>query len=309
MEGQLDPTLYTSHEGLIFYKGKICISSTSLLREVILRQRHDSPLGGYSEYHKTLKKVRADFFWPGLRAFVCKFVSECDVRLQVKGENVAPTGLLQLLPIPEKIWTEIAMDFIDGLPRSQGYDTIMVILDRLSKYAHFLLLSHPYSASSVARLFLDNIFKLHGMPISIVNDRDPIFTSTFWQELFKLQGTQLKLSSAYHPQTDGQSEVLNRCLGNYLRCFVGARPKDWVKWLSPAEWWYNTNTHSAIGMTPFEVVDGSPPPRLTSYIKGITWVRAMDDHLKSRDQIARILKEKLEEAQQCMKRQADLHRT
>lgn len=102
----------------------------------------------------------------------------------------------------------------------------MVVVNRLSKYAHFLPLSRPYSAASVARLFLDHIFKLHGMPFSIVSDRDPVFTSTFWQELFQLQGTQLKHSSAYHPQTDGQTNVVNRCLENYRRCSVGARPKD-----------------------------------------------------------------------------------
>lgn len=140
-------------------------------------------------------------------------------------------------PFQKKNWTDVSMDFTDGLPRSQGYEVIFVVVDRLSKYIHFLPLTHPYTASTVARLFLDNIFELHVMPLSIVSDRAAVFTSTFWRELFRLHGTQLKHSSEYHLQTDGQSEVVNRCLKNYLCCFTGTtRPKDWAKWLSLAEW-------------------------------------------------------------------------
>ena len=104
------------------------------------------------------------------------------------------------------------MDFIKGLPKSNGKDVIIVVVDRLSKYAHFMALSHPYSAVTVAQLFLTHIFKLHGLPSSIISDRDPIFVSSFWEELFKLQGVELLKLTSYHPQTDGQSEVVNRCL-------------------------------------------------------------------------------------------------
>lgn len=173
------------------------------------------------------------------------FIRECDTCQRIKNENIAPAGLLQPLPIPTKNWIEISMDFIEGLPRSQGHEVILVVVDRLSKYSHFILLIHPFMASSVARVFLDHVFKLQGMPLSIVCDRDPIFTSTFWKELFRLQGIQPKHRSAYHPQTDGQTEVVNRCLENYLQCFVGAQPKDWVKWVSMAEWWYNTCLHAS----------------------------------------------------------------
>lgn len=170
--------------------------------------------------------MRADFFWTGLRTFVKQYKRECDICQRMKGETISPAGLSQPLPIPERNWTEISMDFIEGLPRSQGCEVIFIVMDRLSKYSHFISLSHPYTASSVARVFMYNNFKLHGMPLSIVSDQDPVFTSTFWRALFKLQGTQLKHNSAYHPQTDGQTEVVNRCLETYLHCFVGTRPED-----------------------------------------------------------------------------------
>lgn len=118
------------------------------------------------------------------------------------------------------------MDFVEGLPLSQGYSIIYVVVDRLSKYSHFIPLSHPYTASKVAMLFMTHIFKLHGLPESIISDRDPTFISNFWKALFKTQGTKLAYGTAYQPQTNGQTEIVNNWLENYLRCFVGDRPKD-----------------------------------------------------------------------------------
>ena len=141
-----------------------------------------------------------------------KFVQECVECQRTKYTTRLPAGLLQPLPIPDKVWDDLSMDFITGLPNSHGYTTILVVVDRLSKQAHFGALPKKYSAAKVADLFAHMVCKLHGLPRSIVTDRDALFLSVFWRELFALSGTTLRRSTAYHPQSDGQTEVVNRVL-------------------------------------------------------------------------------------------------
>ena len=174
------------------------------------------------------------------------------------------------------------MDFVEGLPKSGGKDYVMVVVDRLSKYAHFITLAHPFTALAVAQLFMDTIYRLHGVPNSIVSDRDNVFLSEFWKELFRCLGTKLHMSTAYHPQSDGQSEVVNRCLETYLRCMVSDKPKDWVKWLPFAEWWYNTIFHSATNITPYEIVYGQPARVHIPYLPGDSTVDSVDRNLQVR---------------------------
>jgi len=154
------------------------------------------------------------------------------------------------------------MDFITGLSLVNGYTVIMVVIDRLSKYAHLIPLKTHFTSSTVAELFIQHVVKLHGVPRSIVSDRDKTFTSHFWQHLFKCQGTTVAMSRAYHPQTDGQSEALNRCIEMYLRCFVFDRPRGWLQFLPWAEFWYNIAYQTSAGMTPFQIVYGRLPPSL-----------------------------------------------
>jgi transposase InsO family protein len=151
------------------------------------------------------------------------------------------------------------MDFLVGLPRSGMFDCVLVVVDKFSRYAHFIGLSHPFTAATVVGLLMDHIHRLHSMPESIISDRDPVFTSAFWKELFKRAGTQLRISSSYHPQTDGQTERVNQCMEAYLHCFCHACPTKWAEWLPLAEYWYNTNWHSALGKSPFEVLYGRSP--------------------------------------------------
>jgi hypothetical protein len=234
---------------------------------------------GHSRFTKTYDRVKRSFFWDGMKQDIRNFVTECDVCQCNKGETIKSPGTLQPLPIPPAIWKDISMDFITDLPKSGNKSVIMVVVDRLSKYAHFCALQHPFTASTVAQNFMDQVFKLHGMPHSIVSDRDPTFTRNFWQELFKLQGTQLHLSTTYHPQTDGQMEVVNKCLETYLRCFASEKKNQWAQWLPLAEWWYNTSYHTTTHMTPFEAVYGHKPPLVLSYLPGTSKVQAVDQTL------------------------------
>lgn len=256
-------------------------------------------------YHKTLHRIRQVFYWPGLKEKLKNFIKECDVCQRHKLENTKPAGLLHPLPIPMQTWRDISMDFVEGLPLSEGKSTIFVVVDRLSKYSHFIPIAHPYSATTVARNFFDNVFKLYRMPSSVVCDRDLVFTSAFWKELFQLQGTQFNFSSSYHPQTDGQTEVVNCTLEMYLHCFTSNRPKAWVRWLTWAEYCYNTSYHSTNKRTPYEVVYGQMPPNLLDYVPGTTKLDAMEKELKDRDQALGELKDQLKEAQARMKQQYD----
>ncbi|CAM8906125.1 unnamed protein product [Rhodiola kirilowii] len=201
------------------------------------------------------------------------------------------------------------MDFITGLPRSNSKKVILVVVDRLSKYAHFSALEQHFTAESVAKCFIRDVCKLHGIPTNIVSDRDLIFMSSFWRELFRLQGTTLSHSTAYHPQSDGQTEVTNRTLEDYLRCYVNETQTDWAEYLPWAELHYNTAWHSGTQLTPYEAVYGRPPPAILDYEPHSSSIAAVDDLLRSRTEILQHLRTNLLRAQQRMTQQANLHRT
>ncbi|GJW24444.1 ty3-gypsy retrotransposon protein [Tanacetum coccineum] len=217
-------------------------------------------------------------------------------------------GALQHLPIPNKVLPDVSMDFIDGLPSSHGKSVILVVVDRLTKYAYFIALSHPYTAVQVAQVFLDHVYKLHGMPATIDSDRDKVFLSLFWKSLFKSLKTKLHMSTTYHPQSDGQTKVVNRCLECFLRCMTGDKPKEWTQWLSLAEYWYNTNFYTAIQTTPYEALYGQSPTFHIPYIEGSSSVDLVDRTLLAREEAIKLLKFYLKRAQDRMKSQADKHR-
>lgn len=252
-----------------------------------------------------MQRVKAAFFWVKMRRMVQQVVQECTICQKNKGMNTLPAGLMQPLLVPKEVWSEISMDFVEGLPSSKGKTCILVVVDRLSKMAHFIALSHPYTAVTVAEAFFQNIYKLYGMPKKIVSNRDPVFTSLFWKELFNLQGTRLNYSTAYHPQSDGQTEAVNRVMEMYLRCFTRDQPKNWVKWLPWSELCYNTSLHGSLGKSPYQVVYGRDPPTLLDYIPGATSVEAAEKELLSRDEVIKRLREKLLESQNRMKKVCD----
>src|ERR1700733_6106604 len=164
-----------------------------------------SPLGGHSGFLKTYHRVKKEFFWEGLKSDIQKFVAECLVFQQNKVETIKTPGLLQPLSIPSQCWEEVSMDFITTLPKFEGKSLIMVVVDRLTKYAHSCALSHPFKANTICTTFMETIQKLHGNPKIIVSDRDPIFIGNVWTKLFSCLYTQLAHSSSYHPQFDRQT--------------------------------------------------------------------------------------------------------
>lgn len=179
---------------------------------------------------------------------------------------------------------------------------------RLSKYAHFVALSHPFTAADLAQVFLDNIYKLHGAPTNIISDRDPLFTSQFWREFLLFLGIKQRLSTAYHPQSDSQSEVLNRCLEHYLRCFCWQRPYDWAQWLPLVKCWYNTTTHSTTMLTPFEVMCGQAPSLQLPYLPHESAMESIDRSFSARERLLAQLKQHLHTTINHMKQFANQYR-
>lgn len=200
----------------------------------------------------------------------------------------------------------MSMDFVEGLSKSSRFDTILVVIDKYTKYGHFIPLAHPFTALQVAQDFMEHVYKLHGLPESIISDRDKIFTSAFWRYLFKLTDTQLLMSSSYHPQTDGQTERLNQCLEGFLRCNVHSCPKQWAKWLPLAEFWYNTSYHSALDRSPFQVLYGHAPRHFGITNEVHTHAPDLEQWLVERNWLQDVIRHTLLRAQHRMKHYADL---
>jgi hypothetical protein len=250
---------YSLHQGLIHFHNRLWIGANTALQTKLINALHQSAVGGHSGITVTYQRVKKLFVWRGLKSAVEDFVHQCQVCQQSKHEHIKPAGKLQPLPIPDEPWQDISMDFVDGLPKSDGYDSIMVVVDRLTKFAHFIPLKHPYSAVQVATALWDNVIKLHGIPLTIVSDRDRIFTSSVWRDLLATAGTKLLYSTAYHPQTDGQTERVNQCLEMYLRSAVHDLPRRWRRWLPAAEFWYNSSFHASLTCSPFKALYGREP--------------------------------------------------
>lgn len=288
---------FSVEHGVLFYKSRLVIPQITKLLYALIGEFHTTPIVGHSGETKTYQRLAAELYWIGMHKDVTRFVQECTICQQNKYLATTPAGLLQPIPLPAQVWEEVTLDFIEGLPRSEGWDAILVVVDRLSKYAHFIGLKHPFSAVSVAGIFVREIVRLHGIPQSIISDRNRIFLSHFWSELFKLQGTTLKRSTAYHPQFDGQTEVVNRCLEMYLRCFASGKPRSWARWLAWAEYWYNTSFHSSTCCTPFRALYGRDPPPLIRYEQGAALVSLVEQLMEDRDAILDDLRMQLLRAQ------------
>ena len=236
---------------------RLCVLDVDGLRQRILQEAHNAPYSVHPGVTKMYQDVKGMYWWNGMKKDVAQYVASCLTCQQVKFEHQRPTGLLQELPLPEWKWEKISMDFVVGLPKTQkGHDSIWVIVDRLTKSAHFLAVKTTYTVAQYAHMYLDSIVALHGVPVSIVSNRGPQFTSRFWQKLQEALGTKLDFSTAFHPQTDGQSKRTIQTLEDMLRMCVMDFGGSWEKYLPLVEFAYNNSYNSTIGMAPYEALYG-----------------------------------------------------
>ena len=258
---QQHPSNFHLVDGLLFDSlDRLYIPDSGPLREQLLREHHDVAVSGHQGTARTQELLKRRYYWPRMDEMVRQYVTTCPTCQRTKGSTQKPFGLLRPLPVPNERWDQVTMDFITGLPTTAaGYDAITVFVDKLSKMVHFAPGRKTDTAIVVGQQFFDHIFRQHGMPISIVSDRDPRFLSEFWTKLFELMGTRLDMSSAYHPETDGQTERTNRWLEDALRAYVNARQDDWDKHLTALEFSYNDKQQASTGFSPFYLNSGQHP--------------------------------------------------
>ena len=239
--------------GTLFHDGLVYIPDKPELRLFVIRSHHDDPLAGHFGSKKTLELITRSYFWPGISADIDRYTRECHICNRAKGPRHAPHGELVPLPPPTKPWTHITMDFIVKLPASADakFDSILVIVDRLTKMAHFIPCHETDKASVLANYFLRDIVRLHGLPDSIISDRGSTFRSFFWTTLCKKLNINPKFSTSFHPQTDGQTERTNQTLETYLRSYVNYLQNDWADLLPLAEFAYNNASSATTKHSPF----------------------------------------------------------
>ena len=262
---------FQERDKLLMFEGKIYVPTA--MRQQVLQAFHDGPVMGHPGIMKMLQQVQQRFFFPRMRDAIDKYVRECTVCQQNKHTRHKPYGLLQPLGVPDKPWQSVAMDFIVKLPEStdpvtgEGYDSILVVVDRFTKFGRFIPFRETFTAQQLAYVFVKHIVASHGTPAELITDRDKLFTSKFWDSLMECLGVKHKLSTAFHPQTDGQTERLNQVLEQYLRCYINDRQDNWVEWLPLAMIAYNHAPTATTGTSPFYALHGFEPNDLTGTLR------------------------------------------
>lgn len=251
------PSFVTFQDSVWWWRDRIYVPLA--MRNLILKQYHKTPSAGHWGSMKTLDMITRTFGWPDMRLDVLDFIKKCQSCQAIKVDHRPPQGLLKPLPIPDRPWSNIGVDFIVKLPQSNGFDSIMVVVDHFSEASHFIPEQESWKADEMAFAFVSFVFKLHGLPDPIFSDRGSIFLSKFWTLVLTQVGIQLAPSTAFHPQTDGQVERINALLEDYLSHFVSEEQSDWAKWLPIAEFSYNNTPSSSTKFTPFFTQEGYHP--------------------------------------------------
>lgn len=251
------PPWSKSDSGLLLHEGHVYIPDSNELRLRILREKHDHPTAGHPGYKKTYELIRREFYWPLMRKFISDYCTSCDICSRAKPSRHKPYALIKFLPIPFRPWESISLDFIVELPISisdldgNTYDAILVIVDRLTKMSIFIPTTGKLDAKGLARLYILHVFSKHGIPTDIVSDRGTLFTSNFITSLTQLLDMKLNFSTAYHPETDGQTEHTNQTLEGYIRLYCNYQQDNWPDLLPIAEFAYNNAPHSSTQVSPF----------------------------------------------------------
>jgi hypothetical protein len=240
-----------NRNGYLYYGNRLYVPDLPELKAKLLESCHASPVAGHPGSSRTYEILDREYYWPQMLRFVQRWVANCHQCRRAKPSREARQGLLRPLPVPERTWKDISVDFITHLPASRGYDAIMVVVDRLSKMRHFIPCRGTCDSEEAARLFMKDVWKLHGLPTTIVSDRGPQFISEFWKHLTRRLGISATLSTAYHPETDGQTERMNAALEQYLRLYVAYLQDDWADWLPLAEFAANDTASETTTITPF----------------------------------------------------------
>ncbi|WVZ97914.1 hypothetical protein U9M48_043416 [Paspalum notatum var. saurae] len=249
------PYFREDEQGTVWYKNQICVPEVDNIRKLILSEAHDTAYSIHPGSTKMYHDLKERFWWYGMKRAVAEYVEVCDTCQRVKAEHQRPADLLQPLKIPEWKWEKISIDFIVGLPRTlKGYNSIWIVVDRLTKVSHFIPMN--YSGARLAELYISRIVCLHGVPKRIISDRGSQFTSRFWEQLHDSLNSKLRFSTAYHPQTDGQTERTNQILKDMLRACAIQYGTSWDKSLPYAEFSYNNSYQASLKKSPFEALYG-----------------------------------------------------
>ncbi|GMJ04800.1 hypothetical protein HRI_004149200 [Hibiscus trionum] len=296
-------------DGVLCFKGRYCVPNDADLKRAIIREAHSSPYAMHPGGDKMYQNLKQRYRWEGMKKDISDYVSRCLTCQQVKAEHQHPSGLLQPIRIPEWKWERITMDFVTGLPLTPSKkDSVWVIVDRLTKSAHFIPVRVTYSLEKLAKIYISEIVRLHGVPLSIISDRDPRFTSRFWLALHNALGTRLNFSTSFHPQTDGQSERVIQVLEDMLRGCVIDFHGSWEDFLPLAEFAYNNSYQASIRMAPYEALYGR------KCRTPICWTELYDkktlgpELVQETEETVRLIRNRLKEAFDRQKSYADRRR-